>query len=119
MFFLQLIGALSGSDSIIVTLRACSSVPVFKRPGIILVCALVMSYTLKEKAGKWHETSDIVAETSACVENYMKNFGTVFLHDFSSFVCVRPDMMFTSVLNRTSNNQISRDCRIESGVRCK
>ena len=55
--------------------RAC--VPVFKRPGIILACALVMSYTLKE-----------------------------------------PDMMFTNALNRTNNNQISCDCRIEgrSGV---
>ena len=51
-----------------------SSIPVFKRPGIILACALVMSYTLKE-----------------------------------------PDMMFTNALNRTNNNQISRDCRIESG----
>ena len=48
-------------------------VPVFKRPGIILACALVMSCTLKE-----------------------------------------PDMMFNA-LNRTNNNQISRDCRIESG----
>ena len=49
-------------------------IPVFKRPGIILACALVMSYTLKE-----------------------------------------PDMMFTNALNRTNNNQISRDFRIESG----
>ena len=50
-------------------------VPAFKRPGIILACALVMSYTLKE-----------------------------------------PDMMFTNALNRTNNNQISRDFRIESGL---
>ena len=49
-------------------------VPVFKHPGIILACALVMSYTLKE-----------------------------------------PSMMFTNALNRTNNNQISRDFRIESG----
>ena len=54
-------------------IAACSSIPVFKRPGIILACALVMSCTLKE-----------------------------------------PDRMFTNALNRT-NNQISRDCRIESG----
>ena len=86
-----LIGALSGGDSIIVTSRECTSVPVFKRPGIILACALVMSYTLKEKAGKWHETSNIVAATSACVENYTKKFITVFLYDFSSFVCVTAD----------------------------
>ena len=38
------------------------------------MCALVMSYTLKEL-----------------------------------------DIMFTNALNRTNNNQISRDCRIESG----
>ena len=48
--------------------RTCSSIPIFKRQGIILECALVMSYTLKE-----------------------------------------PDMMFTNALNRTNNNQISRD----------
>ena len=67
-----LIGALSGGDSI----AKChiARVPVFKRPVIILACALVMSCTLKE-----------------------------------------PDMMFTNALNRTNNNQISRDCRIESG----
>ena len=47
-----LIGALSGGDSIIITSCVCSSIPVFKRPGIILAYALVMSYTLKEKAGK-------------------------------------------------------------------
>ena len=63
-------------------------VAVFKRPGIISACALVMSYTLKEKRGKWHDTSDIVAATSTCVENYMKKFITVFLYNFSSFVCV-------------------------------
>ena len=50
-----------------------SGFTVFKRPGIILACALVMSYTLKE-----------------------------------------PDMMFTNALNRTNNNQISRDFLIES-----
>ena len=27
----------------------------------------------------------------------------------------RPDMIFTNALNRTNNNQISRDFRIESG----
>ena len=86
-----LIGALSGGDSIIITSHACSSIPVFKRPDIILACALVKSYTLKEKAGKWHETSDIVAAISACVEIYMKKFITVFLYDFSSFVCVTAD----------------------------
>ena len=91
MVFLQLIGALSSGVSLIVTLRACSSIPVFKCPGIILACALVMSYTLKGKAGKWHETSDIVAATSACVENYMKKFKTVFLYDFSPFLCVTAD----------------------------
>ena len=75
-----LIGALSGGDSIAkchiarVFQHILSMVPVFKRPGIILACALVMSCTLKE-----------------------------------------PDMMFTNALNRTNNNQISRDCRIESG----
>ena len=58
----------------LIGLRACSSIPVFKRLGIILTCALVMSYTLKE-----------------------------------------PDMMFTNALNGTNNNQISRDCQIESG----
>ena len=47
-----------------------------------------MSYTLKEKAGKWHETSNIVAAISACVDNYMKKFIAVFLYDFLSFVCV-------------------------------
>ena len=83
-----------GGDSIIATSptqsRVCSSIPVFRSPGIILayVCALVMSYTLKEKAGKWHKTSNIVAATSACVDNYMKKFIAVFLYDFSSFVCV-------------------------------
>ena len=63
-------------------------VPAF--PDIILayVCALVMSYTLKEKTGKWHETSNIVPATSACVDNYMKKFIAVFLYDFLSFVCV-------------------------------
>ena len=66
-------------------------IPVFKRPGIILACALVMSYTLKEKAGKRHEISNIVAATSACVENYMKKFITIFLYGFSSFVCVTAD----------------------------
>ena len=86
-----LIGALSGGDSIIVTSCMCSSIPAFKHPGIILVYALVMSYTLKEKAEKWHETSNIVAATSACVENYMKKFITVFLYDFSSFVCLTAD----------------------------
>ena len=50
-----------------------------------------MSYMLKGKAGKWHETSDIVAATSACVENYMKKFKTVFLYDFSPFLCVTAD----------------------------
>ena len=73
-----LIGALRDGDSINVTSCACSSIPVFKRPGIILACALVMSYTLKEKGGMWHETSIIVAATSACVENYMKKFITIF-----------------------------------------
>ena len=70
--------------------HACSSISVFRRPGIILAytCALVMSYPLKEKAGKWHETSNIVAATSACVDNYIKKFIAVFLYDFSSFVCV-------------------------------
>ena len=79
-----------GGDSITATSRACSSIPVFRRPGIILAyaCALVISYTLKEKAGKWHETGNIVAATSACVDNYKKKFKAVFLHDFSSFVCV-------------------------------
>ena len=79
-----------GGDSIIATSHACSSIPVFRHPGIILAyaCPLVMSYTLKEKAGKWHETSNIVAATSACVDNYMKKFIAVFLYDFSSFVCV-------------------------------
>ena len=69
-----------GGDSIIATSCACSSIPVFRRPGIILVyvCALVMSYTLKEKAGKWHETSNIVVATSACVDNCMKKFIDVF-----------------------------------------
>ena len=86
-----LIGTIGGGDSIIVTYCACSSIPVFKRPAIILACALVMSYTLKEKAGKWHGTSDVVAATSTCVENYMKKFITVFLYDFSSFVCVTAD----------------------------
>ena len=68
---------------VIVQLSHRARVPAFKRPGIILACALVMSYTLKEKAGKWHhrystrhETSNIVAATSACVENYMKKFIT-------------------------------------------
>ena len=50
-----------------------------------------MSYTLKEKAGKWHEISNIVAATSACVENYMKKFIAIFLYGFSSFVCVTAD----------------------------
>ena len=68
-----LIGTLSGGDSI-AKCHIARHVPVFKRPGIILACALVMSCTLKE-----------------------------------------PDMMFTNALNRTNNNQISRDCRIESG----
>ena len=56
-----------GGDSIIATSLACSSILVFRCPGIILAytCALVMSYTLREKAGKWHETSNIVAATSA------------------------------------------------------
>ena len=78
-----------GGDSIIATSRACSSIPVFRRPSIILAyaCALVMSYTLKEKAGKWHESSNIVAATSACVDNYTKKFIAVFLYDFLSFVC--------------------------------
>ena len=77
-------------DSIIATSRTCPSIPVFRRPSIILAyaCAYVMSYTLKEKAGKWHETSNIVAATCACVDNYMKKFKAVFLYDFSSFVCV-------------------------------
>ena len=83
-----LIGALSGGDIIIVTSCASSSIPVFKCPGTISACALVMSYTLKEKAGKWHKTSNIVAATSACVDDYMKKFIAVFLYDFSSFVCV-------------------------------
>ena len=66
-----LIGALSGGDSI----AKCHIARVFQHSSIqtprhkILVCALVMSYTLKE-----------------------------------------PDMMFTNALNRTNNNQISRDC---------
>ena len=65
-----------GGDSIIATSHACSSIPVFRRPGMILAytCALVMSYTLKEKAGKWHETSNIVAATSVFVDNCMKKF---------------------------------------------
>ena len=46
---------------------------------------------LKEKAGKWHETSNIVAATSTCVDNYMKKFIAIFLYDFSSFVCVTAD----------------------------
>ena len=70
-----LVGALSSNDSI----AKCHIVRVFQHSSIQtprhnLVCALVMSYTLKE-----------------------------------------PDMMFTNALNRTNNNQISRDCRIESG----
>ena len=69
-----LIGALSGGDGIAIKMSHRARVPVFKRPGIILSCAIAMSYTLKE-----------------------------------------PDMMFTNALNRTNNNQISRDCRIESG----
>ena len=79
-----------GGDSIIATWRECSSIPVFRRPGIILAytCALVMSYMLKQKAEKWHETSNIVAAISACVDNYMKKFIAVFLYDFLSFVCV-------------------------------
>ena len=76
-----------GGDSIIATLRACSSIPVFRHPGIILACALVMSCTLKEKAKKWHETSNIVAATSACVDNYMKKFIGFLLYYFLSFVC--------------------------------
>ena len=32
-----------------------------------------------------------------------------------SYMLKEPDMMFTNALNRTNNNQISRDCRIESG----
>ena len=79
-----------GGDSIIATSHACSSIPVLRRPGILILayaCALVMSYTLKEKAGKWHETSNIVAATSPCVDNYMKKFIAVFLYDFLSFVC--------------------------------
>ena len=81
-----------GGDSIIPTSRTCSSILVFRRPGMMIIlayeCTLVMSYTLKEKAGKWHETSNIVAATSACVDNCMKKFIAVFLYDFSSFVCV-------------------------------
>ena len=46
---------------------------------------------LKEKAGKWHKTNNVVAATSACVDNYMKKFIAVFLYDFSSFVCVTAD----------------------------
>ena len=63
-------------------------VPAFKRPGIILACALVMSYTLKEKAGKWHEISNIVAATSACVENFIKKFITIFLSVWFLIFCV-------------------------------
>ena len=74
-----LIGVLSGGDSIIVTSCMCSSIPVFKCPGIILVYALVMSYMLKEKAGKWHETSNIVAAIFTCVDNCMKKFIAVIL----------------------------------------
>ena len=79
-----------GGDSIITTSRACSSIPVFRHPGIILAyaCTLVMSYTLKEKAGKWHETNNIIAAISACVDNCMKKFIAAFLYDFSSFMCV-------------------------------
>ena len=32
-----------------------------------------------------------------------------------SYTLKEPDMMFTNALNRTNNNQISRDFRIESG----
>ena len=32
-----------------------------------------------------------------------------------SYTLKEPDIMFTNALNRTNNNQISRDFRIESG----
>ena len=35
-----------------------------------------------------------------------------------SYTLKEPDMMFTNALNRTNNNQISRDCR-RKWVRCK
>ena len=33
-----------------------------------------------------------------------------------SYTLKEPDMMFTNPLNRTNNNQISRDFRIEGGL---